>query len=192
MTTSAREALGEERRAAIVASALDVFAERGYKGASLAVIAERVGLTQQGILYHFGSKQRLLIAALEERDRQGEEWWVTTFESAAGRPDFLDMAERLVEHMVGSPEEARLFIVLAGDSVTVGHPAHEFFRRRYATVRARMAETFDAATRCGGPPLPSPAVFVAVLDGLQLQWLLEPESFDLVDEFRSFVELLRS
>jgi AcrR family transcriptional regulator len=59
----------EERRAEIVRAALEVIAERGYRGASLAAVAERVGLTQQGLLHHFPTKDALLVAVLEERDK---------------------------------------------------------------------------------------------------------------------------
>ena len=59
----------EERRAEIVRAALEVIAERGYRGASLAAVAEKVGLTQQGLLHHFPTKEALLVAVLEERDQ---------------------------------------------------------------------------------------------------------------------------
>ena len=59
----------EERRAEIVRAALEVIAERGYRGASLAAVAERVGLTQQGLLHHFPTKEALLVAVLKERDQ---------------------------------------------------------------------------------------------------------------------------
>ncbi|MFF3148912.1 TetR/AcrR family transcriptional regulator, partial [Streptomyces sp. NPDC057927] len=53
MGTRARS---EERRAEIVRAALEVIAERGYRGASMASVAERVGLTQQGLLHYFPTK----------------------------------------------------------------------------------------------------------------------------------------
>lgn len=49
----------------IRAVALDEFAERGYNAATLASIAARAGTSKQNVLYHFGTKQALLAAALE-------------------------------------------------------------------------------------------------------------------------------
>ena len=69
----------EERRAEIVRAALEVIAERGYRGASLAAVAERVGLTQQGLLHYFPTKDALLVAVLEERDQ-----WDADADPAAG------------------------------------------------------------------------------------------------------------
>ena len=191
MTVNSREAAGDERRARIVAAALDVFAERGYKGASLAQIGERAGITQQAVLYHFRSKDQLLVAALEERDRQDRQWWVETVDSAAQDLDFLELCQRLVEHNSQRLERVRLFTVLAADSVIDGHPAQAFFRDRYARMREQLAGQLAALYERMGRRGPSVAVVIAVLDGLQLQWLLDPEGFDMVGEFRTFGAGLR-
>src|SRR5258708_34812349 len=47
-----------------VAQAL--FAERGYRGASLRDIAKRIGIKAPSLLHHFPSKQQLYIAVLEK------------------------------------------------------------------------------------------------------------------------------
>ncbi|WP_334666572.1 helix-turn-helix domain-containing protein, partial [Streptomyces cyaneofuscatus] len=62
-------ARSEERRAEIMRATLEVIAERGYRGATLGAVAERVGLTQQGLLHYFPTKEALLVAVLEDRDR---------------------------------------------------------------------------------------------------------------------------
>lgn len=61
---------GAQTRDAIVAAALGVFAVRGYRAGALAEIAEKVALTPAAILYHFGSKEALLLAVIAERDRR--------------------------------------------------------------------------------------------------------------------------
>jgi AcrR family transcriptional regulator len=63
-------------RAGIVAAALDEFAARGFKGASMDAIAARTHTTRALINYYFGSKEKLYIAALEQvyseiRDAEG-------------------------------------------------------------------------------------------------------------------------
>jgi len=191
MTVSPREVAGEERRARIVAAALDVFAERGYKGASLAQIADRVGITQQAVLYHFRSKDQLLVAALEERDREDRQWWAETVHAAAEDLDFLQLCQRLVEHNQQRLERVRLYTVLAGDSVIDAHPAQAFFRDRYARLREQWADQLAAAYSRSGRRGPSVAVVLAVLDGLQLQWLLDPHGFDMAKEFRTFEASVR-
>lgn len=44
-----------------LAAALDLFAERGYEGASIREIAARAGLSVPGLYHHYPSKQALLI-----------------------------------------------------------------------------------------------------------------------------------
>jgi AcrR family transcriptional regulator len=53
-------------RAGIVAAAIDEFAARGFKGASMDAIAARTNTTRALINYYFGSKEKLYIAVLEQ------------------------------------------------------------------------------------------------------------------------------
>ena len=56
----------EANRARIVAAALEEFAARGFKGASMDAIAARTHTTRALINYYFGSKEKLYIAVLEQ------------------------------------------------------------------------------------------------------------------------------
>jgi AcrR family transcriptional regulator len=59
-----------ERRELILAGAMEVFAERGYEGASMVEIATVAGITPAVIYDHFSSKAALQVELLE---RQSEE-----------------------------------------------------------------------------------------------------------------------
>ncbi|WP_395571560.1 TetR/AcrR family transcriptional regulator [Streptomyces sp. BK79] len=183
MTT--RAARSRERRAEIVRAALDVIAERGYRGASLAAVAERVGLTQQGLLHHFPTKEALLVAVLEERDH---------WDALPARQLRLDLLASLVEYNAMRPGVIQTFSALLGESVTEGHPARAYFTERYGRVRASMAELLRAeyGDRLPGGLTPERAapLVVAVLDGLQYQWLLDPGSVDMAGAFRDFLTVL--
>ncbi|MFJ4789644.1 TetR/AcrR family transcriptional regulator [Streptomyces sp. NPDC088794] len=178
-------ARSEERRAEIVRAALEVIAERGYRGASLAAVAERVGLTQQGLLHHFPTKEALLVAVLKERDR-----W-DAMPDTAWRVDLL---AALVEYNAMRPAIIQTFSALLGESVTEGHPAREYFTERYTRVRANMAAVLRAEygdrLPNGLTPERGAPLLVAVMDGLQYQWLLDPESVDMPGAFRDFLALL--
>ncbi|WP_425834335.1 TetR/AcrR family transcriptional regulator [Streptomyces fractus] len=183
--SSTRTARGQGRRAEILRAALEVIAERGYRGASLAAVAERVGLTQQGLLHHFPTKEALLVAVLEERDQ---------WDSVPSSQWRLDLLGTLVEYNAMRPGIVQTFSALLGESVTEGHPAREFFTRRYVGVRESMAEVLRAeyGERLPGGLTPERAapLLVAVLDGLQYQWLLDPEAVDMPGAVRDFLELL--
>ncbi|KOG33372.1 TetR/AcrR family transcriptional regulator [Streptomyces resistomycificus] len=175
----------EERRAAIVTAALEVIAERGYRGASLAAVAERVGLTQQGLLHYFPTKDALLVAVLEERDR---------WDALPARPRRLDLLASLVEYNAMRPGIVQTFSALLGESVTEGHPARGYFTERYAQVRAGMADVLRAEygdrLPNGLTPERTAPLLVAVMDGLQYQWLLDPDAVDMPGAFRDFLTLL--
>ncbi|MGA4799067.1 MULTISPECIES: TetR/AcrR family transcriptional regulator [Streptomyces] len=185
---AAAGARGGERRAEIVRAALEVIAERGYRGASLGAVAERVGLTQQGLLHHFPTKEALLVAVLEERDR-----WDTGGGGAHGGRR-LELLELLVEYNAMRPGIVRTFSALLGESVTEDHPARDFFTHRYARVRADMAAVLRAefGDRLPGGPTPEEVapLVTAVMDGLQYQWLLDPDAVDMPAVFRAFLRLL--
>ncbi|WP_030693371.1 TetR/AcrR family transcriptional regulator [Streptomyces globisporus] len=182
-------ARSEERRADILRAALEVIAERGYRGATLGSVAERVGLTQQGLLHYYPTKEALLVAVLEERDR-----WDTS--GGRDREGWrLDLLESLVEYNAMRPGIVQTFSALLGESVTDGHPAREFFTERYAQVRANMADVLrlEFGERLPGGLTPERAapLLTAVMDGLQYQWLLDPAAVDMPGAFRDFLRLLR-
>ncbi|TXS46758.1 TetR/AcrR family transcriptional regulator [Streptomyces sp. uw30] len=175
----------EERRAEIVRAALEVIAERGYRGASLGAVAERVGLTQQGLLHYFPTKDALLVAVLKERDQ---------WDAVPNTRWRIDLLASLVEYNAMRPGIIQTFSALLGESVTEGHPAREYFTRRYVEVRASMAEVLRAEygdrLPNGLTPERTAPLLVAVMDGLQYQWLLDPESVDMPGAFRDFLSLL--
>ncbi|KQX16867.1 TetR family transcriptional regulator [Streptomyces sp. Root431] len=182
-------ARSEERRAEILRAALEVIAERGYRGATLGSVAERVGLTQQGLLHYFPTKEALLVAVLQERDR-----WDTS--GGRDRENWrLDLLESLVEYNAMRPGIVQTFSALLGESVTDEHPAREFFTERYGQVRSSMADVlrleFGERLPSGLTPERAAPLLTAVLDGLQYQWLLDPSAVDMPDAFRDFLRLLR-
>src|SRR3954464_10583772 len=82
-------AQGRERRDAILAAANEVFATRGFRGASLATIAKRVGLSEPGLLHHFASKDDLLLELLTLRDQHDDQRIAEAFEAHVEALDVL-------------------------------------------------------------------------------------------------------
>jgi len=56
-----------ETRARLLAAARRVFAERGYHAASLDLVSGRAGCTKGALYHHFGSKEGLLLALLDQQ-----------------------------------------------------------------------------------------------------------------------------
>ncbi|WP_372670095.1 TetR/AcrR family transcriptional regulator [Amycolatopsis kentuckyensis] len=181
-------ARGADRRASIVRAAFEVIAERGYRGTSLAAVADRVGLTQQGLMHYFPTKEDLLTAVLETRD----EWDLLHFGHAESSMTVNQLAD-LVDYNATRAGIVQTYTVLSADSVTEDHPAREYFHDRYQRVRAGMTQMLERH-RDELPPGTTPEqlapIAIAVLDGLQLQWLLDPSEVDMSAGFRTFLTLL--
>jgi hypothetical protein len=75
------------------------------------------------------------------------------------------------------------------------HCSSRFFVERYRGVRARIAEAIRDEL---GDELPAgltaegaASLLIAVMDGLQVQWLLSPDELDMAPLVGQFVALLR-
>ncbi len=64
--TEKQSDLRDQTEARILRCAIEVFAESGYAGSSLANIADRAGLSKQNLLYYFSSKQALYLCVLDQ------------------------------------------------------------------------------------------------------------------------------
>ncbi|MET7422549.1 helix-turn-helix domain-containing protein [Dactylosporangium sp. NPDC005555] len=187
-------ARGERTRSAIIRAAATVFARHGYRGGPLAAVATEAAMTQPGVLHHFASKEDLLMAVLEQRDREGtrrlnESSW------ADGGGAALDALHDLVAHNGTTPELVQMFTVLVGESVAADHPARAFFTDRYETLRFRTTRAVQRGQdsgefRADADAATLAALVLAVMDGLQIQWLLDPE-LDMATRFAVFVDMMK-
>lgn len=186
---------GKQTREAILTAAARLFAEHGYRGTSLASIASAVDLTQQGVLHYFPSKEALLLALLDEKYHEDGRLLSASLEHEHEGLDLLTALQSLVEHNTVVPERVRLFSALITESVSSEHPAHTYFVDRYRKVRERLLRSLQLGQRSGQiradvdleqlVPL-----LVAVMDGLQIQWLLDAQ-VDMRASFALFADLLK-
>lgn len=64
--TGHKSAIRRENMAKILAAAETVFAEKGFKGASVGLIAERAGVPKPNVYYYFGTKEDLYRKVIED------------------------------------------------------------------------------------------------------------------------------
>ena len=169
-----------ERREAVLEAAMQVFGARGYNKGALAEVAEQAGMTHAGVLHHFGSKEGLLIAVLKYRDGQAVAG-VAGREQAEG-PAFLGHLLETVAENTHRPGVVQTYAVLSAESVTDGHPAQEYFRERLTVLREKIADVLDEVSehRASRDDVEDAAsTLIAVMDGLQVQWLLDPSAVDM-------------
>ncbi|MCF2528853.1 substrate-binding domain-containing protein [Yinghuangia soli] len=181
-----------ELRREILDAALKVFARDGYRASSVRDIAEAAGITAPGLLHHFGSKSALLIEALRHREQIDGSF--SAGRDLRGSGALLAVVE-LAEYNTRQRGLAELFCVLSAEATSSEHPAHEYFKQRYDWFRdyvgqgfAQLAEGGDL--RPGVDPVRAARSTVALLDGLQTQWLLDPGAVDMPGDLRQYFRSL--
>jgi AcrR family transcriptional regulator len=180
------------RREAIVRAAVEVFSSVGFHKGSLREVADRAGLSQAGLLHHFPSKEHLLQAVLTWRDEDASQRLGTP------TPEGLDLLRGMVdtvEHNASTPELVELHVVLSAEGTSPDHPMHDYFVSRYAAVFDIVLAAFRAADAQGqvrpDVDLHSAArTVIALMDGLQVQWLLHRADVDMAADLRRYLQSL--
>lgn len=176
------------RRRSIVAAAFAVFAANGYRGGSLQDVADRVGLSQTALLHYFPSKRDLLVAVLARRDE-------VAHSSQLG--DGMAFQEQLVEQArlnESVPGLIELYAILCGESVTDDYPGRPYFVERFDRLRSEYTDELRemqvaGRLREGVHPERAAASLIALWDGLQTQWLLNP-AIDVAAGLRDYLQLI--
>jgi AcrR family transcriptional regulator len=164
------------RRESILDAALQVFAVAGFNGSSLKQVAEIVGITEAGILHHFKNKGILLIEVLKRREEL-----TRRFSGLNHNDGIAQIVEWIAVQKENStlPGIIELFTILSAEATAANHPAHEYFQQRYSKVTSNFTGMFTNLKNSNflatdESPEDLGASLVALSDGLQLQWLLNP------------------
>ena len=167
-------------RTRLLHAAVHVFDRKGYAGASVREVAEMAGVTKPVVYYHFGSKEGLLVAILEQAKREVE----TAIDRAVARPGTArDRILALCEDVYG----------LFGQNVPIARVAHAVFlgppdgappfdvtvfERRFRGALERLAADGIAAGEFGDvPPRDIALAVMGILEGCnerQLHPAFEP------------------
>jgi len=179
-------AKGQARRQQIVDAALTVFARSGYHSGSLREVAKRVGLTTAGVMHHFATKEELFTEVLRQRDEA-----VRIAAGDISETTLLDQTRKVVAHNQSTRGLTSLYTVISAEATDAEHPAHEYFKSRYAQGREVAEATIRDALAHGRVRADldvelAARLIPAVMDGLQQQWLLD-DSFDMTAAFDEFL-----
>jgi len=188
-------AKSETTRAAILEAALTVFARGGYRSGSIREVAEAVGMSEAGLLHHFPNKPSLLAAVIDLRDTHSLDFVPLEADDPL---ETLRGLVTLARYNASVPGVVELYTTLSAEATSPDHPAHAYFIGRYAYTITNLSRAFE---RCGElgllhegvDPASAAKSTVALMDGLQVQWLLDRDSIDMGAELdrylRSLVDL---
>jgi AcrR family transcriptional regulator len=165
---------------AILEATLRLLAARGIHGTSLDLLAEEVGVAKSSILWHFGSKEELLLRVAER-----------AFEAIARGPARRILSLPTIEEREAAmwgfytetvrerPELRRLVLYLIFECTESRPELRTRLQQLYRGVRELFAEGLRGVVPQADRRRRLAAISVAALDGLFLHWLLDPESLDL-------------
>jgi AcrR family transcriptional regulator len=181
---SARKALTRER---LLQAAASVYAQHGFGGATLDQVAAQAGFTKGAVYSHFGSKENLLLALLEEHLASQIAEQIALFErerttrgrATSERP--LAGSARWMERLEDDPDPLRLFVELwvyaQRDERLRGRLAGGLDALRATFTRFAAASAADAGIEA--PPQSSEhlaTVLIAMSIGLPMIRLIEPDA----------------
>ncbi len=144
-----------KRRQSIAEAVLEIVDELGYEGVTTALVAERSGSNEATVLYHFPTKDHLLLAALARLDDiAAEESGFGADADVENReidPGALDKLLHSVDFplIINAGPRDRLAAFVRGLAMTPGHPAAAYFAERDARAVSIFTRILEARQRAG-------------------------------------------
>lgn len=184
---------GAEKRQEILDAAAALFALNGYRGTGITEVARRAGLSHVGLLHHFGTKEKLLLAVVADLDERQQESYAQ-LRGLRGRTALIRMS--LVTGRTASPAPFNtLFLVLIAENLHRDDPLNEYFRARYARSREYFIDAIRTGQEDGEfrPGVDAESIATqafGLLLGGAIQNLADPGSVDLPRCYAEFVERL--
>lgn len=168
---SRRAQTSQESRRLLIAAATGLFAEQGFRRTTFADIADRSGISRGSIPWHFGNKDGLLQAVIEEMA-------ATMLDLDASSESLSQGLDRICDY-VRRPT-TRLLITLVAEAVEPGSPVHTFYADLHDTLRKWVG---GFIVESDIPPGVRREDFVAVVIGAVIgvhqQWRVAPDGVDL-------------
>jgi AcrR family transcriptional regulator len=168
----------EQRRAEterrVLDAAMALIARSGSRAVTLAEVGEAAGYSRGIVYHHFGSRERLLEAVVDEAQR---------FDVPAYQGDGLDYLVRIIEaylrNVVRRTPSARAFLQLWGEAIAADPVLAPLFARRDADFRQLLANVVrqgvaDGSIRPDADPAAAAVLIVALVRGTGLQLIAQP------------------
>jgi AcrR family transcriptional regulator len=175
---------------AILEAASTLFANAGYRGTTIAAVAEKVGISDAGVLHHFKTKEALLLAVLQEYGRSVDAGIAA---SGVHGIELLRLVREWGAGMEARPEVSALLIALTTEYLTGDAPARRALQASYRHGLDRYVAAFATAAANGDlrrdlDPVAEASALIAHMDGIRLQWFLLDQSFSMADSVRRYVD----
>jgi AcrR family transcriptional regulator len=130
---------GDETRRQLIEAAIWTLKEHGFAGASARVIAERAGVNQALVFYHFQSVNGLLLAALDDVSATRKACYAEAVAGASSPAELVEAASSIFREDLDAGYVSVLVAMIAGAASTPGLGAEVAMRIEPWTGFARDA-----------------------------------------------------
>lgn len=176
-TPEQTQQIREERQAEILEAALKLFAEKGLHDTKVSEIAAEAGVSQGTVYWYFDSKEALFEAAfITQFDALIEPLYEIVADDERSPADKLvAITEAFIDLLARHPE---LLFVMVQSMATqeianmLTHDFKEYYQQFKVTLTPLFEELDDP------DPAATASIYMAVLDGLMFQCMLDPDMFD--------------
>lgn len=171
----------EERRNEILAAAKRIFARKGYSATRIGDVAGEAGIANGTVYLYFSSREEILVAAFEEFE---ERLLARVHGILEGEGPALEKLRSGVRAVLGGlgadPDLSRVALDFwSAGAFEDGGPRIDF-GRVYGRYRKVIGGLLEEGKREGSVrqdlPEDTPAVIVGAIEGVLLQWIVDPEA----------------
>lgn len=167
------ENIREERKQQILEAALEIFAQKGYHQASISQIATEAHISK-GLLYnYFENKEQLLIKVMED----GIQYLLRAFAQPSNNNP-ADQLRKLIEESFNYMDEDQKHWRLYFSIIMQPQVQLIVMEKMMAMAMPAFENLTAIFSQLGfGEPFQEARIFGAMLDGLGINYLMDPESF---------------
>jgi AcrR family transcriptional regulator len=189
--TRRKRADGELSRERILDAATEIAAERGYEGASIALVSAKCGLPASSIYWHFKNKDDLIAAVIERSFADWLKAWQVPDEGDP-RDRLVGLAMQIAKALLDSPDFIRLGLMLALERRPVEPRARAMFLQARAQTHDELAKTVRGLTPGLGDAQIGQLVTYAIAgaDGLFIAKEIGGDAVDLLELFELHAQAL--
>ena len=179
------EQIREEKRKQIMDVALRLFAMEGYHATSISKIASEAGISK-GLMYnYFDSKEALMFNILALGMNQLAELFDPNNDGVLTEDEFDYLVERSIDAVINNPTYWRLYF-----GILMQANIYEMVKKKYSEILEDVMKLLiDYYTKRGvEDPLAEALLFGAMMDGVGINYLLNPEMFPIEKIKKQIIE----
>ncbi|RJP70324.1 MAG: TetR family transcriptional regulator [Candidatus Abyssobacteria bacterium SURF_17] len=189
-----RKIVAPQRREQIVEALFDCLADNGHETVTVKDIARRANLHYGVIHYYFKSKDEIVSAMADSIISKYERSLLERIKRARLASDKLQAAlDFLVDEFIFNRRLNRVFYNLV-QMAFERKGVRTALRKQLRVYRARISETIEDGIRDGDfahrDSSEAAALMVALVEGMALQWVIEPRSLKRAEVLRLIGETI--